>query len=115
MLQLAADVRLAVRNLTRTPRFTLVAIVTIGSGIAAAVAIFALVNAVLLRPLLFHDPDALVQIDTVRGGERGKISMREIDDLRERLETVDEIAAYVPGSQYRIAGGSAPEKAPAIL
>jgi putative ABC transport system permease protein len=115
MFPLFYDARIALRGVARSPRFAAMATLTIGFGIAAAVAVFTLVNAVLLRPPPFRDPEALVQIDTVRGGERGKISMREIDDLRERLRTVEEIAAYVPGSQYSLAGAAAPEKASAIL
>ena len=54
------DVRFAVRQLRRTPAFTLVAASTLALGIGANSAIFALVDATLLRPLPFRDPGRLV-------------------------------------------------------
>ena len=54
------DVRFAVRQLRRAPAFTLVAAMTLALGIGANSAIFALVDATLLRPLPFADPDRLV-------------------------------------------------------
>jgi putative ABC transport system permease protein len=90
-------------------------ILTFTLGIGIVTAVCSIVNAVLLRPLPFADPDRLVQIETVRGGERGKISLRELDDLRERSSAFEAIAGFVPGSQYSLAGDSGPEKAEAIL
>lgn len=59
-MSLAYSLRLAWRSLRRTPAFTVSAVLTLVIGIGASVAIFAVVNGVLLRPLSFGDPERLV-------------------------------------------------------
>ena len=56
------DVRLAIRQLMKAPGFTIVATITLALGIGVNSAIFALVDATLLRPLPFHEPDRLVAV-----------------------------------------------------
>ena len=56
------NLRLALRQLRRTPGFALTVVLTLALGIGATTAIFSLVEGVLLRPLPFHDPDGLVSI-----------------------------------------------------
>ena len=60
--ELRDDVKFAFRQLRRAPAFTLVAVLTLALGIGANSAIFALVDATLLRPLPYGDPDRLVTV-----------------------------------------------------
>jgi len=59
---LARDLRFSLRTLRRTPGFTVIAILVMGLGIGANVALFTVVHGVLLKPLPFQDPDRLVML-----------------------------------------------------
>ncbi|MEO8452762.1 MAG: ABC transporter permease [Gemmatimonadota bacterium] len=62
LAQVVRDVRYGLRGLARTPVFTSVAMVTLALGIGGTTVIFTLVNAVLLRPLAYPEPDRLVMV-----------------------------------------------------
>jgi hypothetical protein len=68
MIELPSNLRSAVRQLRGHPAFTAAVILTLGLGIGANTAIFSFVNALLIRPFPFRDPDQLVEIHSLRGG-----------------------------------------------
>ncbi len=91
---LAQDLRYGVRMLGRNAGFTVVAVLTLALGIGANTAIFSIINAVLLRPLPFHDPDRLVWItnpELSSGGVPGmtrSVTVREWRELNASFETL---------------------------
>ena len=102
------DVRHAFRGLNHARGFSALAIGTLGVGIAAATAVFSLIDAVLLRPLPFAAPDRLVSLHERRGGTIiGGLSAHEIVAWRERNRVFDGIGAYLY-SQATLAGGGDP-------
>ncbi len=91
------DLRYAARTLRHQPGFAAVAIVTLALGIGANSAIFALVDATLLRPLPFGSPDRLVMLsERSATSARGAVSPLNMTDWNERNRTFDVIAGYVP-------------------
>lgn len=78
------NVRYALRRLTKSPMFTLVAVVSLGLGIGANTAIFSLVNAVMLRDKPFEDVDRLVDVYRASEGfSHGTLSYPDYQDLAE--------------------------------
>lgn len=71
METLAADVRFAFRMLWKNPRFTAIAVVALALGIGANTAIFTVVNAVLLQPLPYPEPERLVRLERKFPNGRG--------------------------------------------
>src|SRR3984885_5752957 len=110
--QTFADLRYACRSLLKTPGFAAVAVLTLALGIGANIAIFAVVNAVLLRPLPFQHPEQLVRVfDDLNGAGAKDVGMSEpeFEDLRDRSGVFDNISALFPGSTA-LSGGDHPER-----
>src|SRR5512146_90944 len=79
------DIRYAVRKLLRAPGFTFIAVATLALAIGATTAVFSIVNGVLLKPLPFRDPDAVVKVgSTGRDGTLTSMSVPDFVDYRDQ-------------------------------
>ena len=88
------DLRCAVRQLIVSPLLTAVLMVTIAVGIGATVAIFSVLNAVLLRPLPWADSDRLVFVyETWREFRQGSASVGHFHDWTEQGDVFEQTAA----------------------
>src|SRR3954471_5584602 len=107
MRTLTADVRYALRVLVRTPSFALAVVAVLALGIGANTAIFSIVNAVLLRPLPFDDPDRLVRLfhvppqSTFPGMKRFSVSAANFYDWQRAAQSFDGMALY-RGRQFAL-------------
>ena len=95
METLFRDIRYGIRGLLKRPGFTAIALIALALGIGANTAIFSLVNAVLLRPLPFSEPDRLVWIfgNIRNGGNRASVSPLDFLDYRQQNTAFEEFAA----------------------
>lgn len=89
------DIRFGARMLIKNSGFTVIAVLALALGIGANTAIFSVVNAVLLRPLPYSDPDRLVHVlRTQPPIMRGPISRPAFLEWRAQQKIFQEIAAY---------------------
>lgn len=96
------DLRYGARTLRRTPGFTAIAILVMALGIGATVSLFTIVNAVLLKPLPFHEPDRLVMVyehfraamANVGGFDYNIVSPADFRDWRQQTHSFQDMAAW---------------------
>src|SRR5437867_5442199 len=91
------DLRFALRSLSRAKGLTLTVVLTLALGIGANAAIFTVVRGVLLRPLTNRDENRLIYIRQSAGGigiENATFSVPEIQDLRQRITTVNALGEF---------------------
>ena len=114
------NVRYAIRQLKKTPGFTVVCILTLALGIGANTAVFSVMNAVLLRSLPVADPARVVYLRTSNPPlQTGTIDTTETfsypvyDALRQQNRGLSPVMAYVPlsGSKVSVRYGAEPEQA----
>jgi hypothetical protein len=107
------DLRYGARMLWKNPGFTLVSVITLALGIGANTAIFSVVNAVLLRPLPFAEPERLVMVwlkgTAEKGGDRISLSVADLLDWRAQNRSFESVGAF-QNAAYNYIGGESPER-----
>ena len=102
---LAADLRYAGRTLRRTPGFTAAAVLSFALGIGANVAIFSLINAVMLRTLPVREPGRLVQITRLLDGRPGVVSYPLFEYFRDNVKSISGAFAQQTANQAIVIDG----------
>src|SRR5215469_15686350 len=108
------DLRYALRQLRKSPVFAVVAVLAIALGIGANTAIFSVVNAVLLRPLPYQDPDRLVMVwenNYQKGRDINTIAPANFLDWRDQSTVFEQMAAFYD-ARFNLTGVDDPEEVP---
>lgn len=107
---LRRDIQYALRGLARSPAFTAVALLTIALGVGVSTTMFSVVNAVLLRPLPYHDDSRLALIftdDARRGLHEEPTAYRTIQDWRDGTHSFTDIAFFSTQRTAYVTNGTA--------
>lgn len=113
--RLLKDLRFAVRQLIKSPSFTLLAVVTLGLGIGINTAMFNMLYSILMKPLPYPESAQLDRIFRATAqSPRGNVSPAEVLDLRREMADYGEIAAYTLADSSLSGPGQPAEMAPAL-
>ena len=116
MAILIQDLRYAARMMIKQPIFTVVAVVALALGIGANTAIFTVVNAVLLRPLPYNEPDSLVWVwDTQPQLATAPTSLPDFLDWKDQNQSFEYMAAYQSGNMFLDDGNGAQDTAVGLV
>jgi putative ABC transport system permease protein len=106
------DIRHAVRNLTKRPAFTVIVLLVLALGIGANTAIFTVVNAVLLQPLPYPEPNRLMRVFAAAAGEDvretgGTVFAPDFVEWRAQCHTCEHLGTYTLPWPSNLSGGAA--------
>ena len=111
METLIKDIRYGVRMLVRNPGFTIVSVIALALGIGANVAIFSVVNGVLLRPLPFGEPERLMMVRETKIPQFPEFAVSPGNFLEwKKQNTVFERLVAFAGSGFNLIGTGDPER-----
>ncbi len=109
---LVRDLRYAGRNLRRNPGFATLAVLIMALGIGANTAVFSVVNAVLLKPLSYRDPDRIVTLSNFSTSREAptalskQVSIPDFQDWHDQSSSFDAMAYYASGETAVIRGST---------
>ncbi len=116
METLFKELRSGLRSLMKHPGFTAIAVITLALGIGANSAMFSVINAVLLRPLPYHEPDRLVTIweeSPQRGMYQMPVSFANFRDWVDQNHAFEQLSAYT-FTNLNLTGAGEPTRLPAV-
>ena len=111
------DARFAGRLLRKNPGFTAVVVLTLALGIGATTSIFTVVNALVIKPLPYQDPEGLVVPATIfqrLHTDRGSVSYPDILDWKSQQDIFEAVSA-VTDSDFDITGADEPERVRGLI
>src|ERR1035438_2671178 len=108
MQSILQNLRYALRQLRKSPGFTITAILTLALGIGANTAIFTVVYATLLAPMPYPKPDQLVMVWSKIQGDRNGIAAQDFVDWKNQNTAFRDLNAFTGGS-YNLATKEQPE------
>jgi putative ABC transport system permease protein len=109
-----SDLKFAIRTLSKSPAFTITAVLTLALGIGANTAVFSVVNAVLLQALPYPDPDRLVHVEERRESfGRMSVAYPNYLDWRATQRSFEDISIY-RGDSFNLKGDGDPERVEAV-
>src|SRR5262249_61488953 len=104
-----------VRTLLKSPAFTLVALVALALGVGANSAMFGIVDAVLLRPIPYFQPDRLLKVySSTKNFKQSSVSYPNFLDWRQRSRSFDRMAAY-RADNFNLTGQVDPERVRGVM
>ncbi len=110
------DLRYALRQMRKSPGFTVVAVLAIALGIGANTAIFSIVNAVLLNPLPYPQPDRIVVLFHEKPNfKTGSVSYLNFEDWRRDNQSFSSMAAYRETGGQTVTGMGEPEEVEGMM
>lgn len=118
---LKQDLRFTFRTLRRDRGFTIVAVLILAAGIGANIAVFSVVNTILLRPLPFRDPQQLVRIveRNPKAGESSKTysadATQDFQQQNRSFQSVSGYFAFTGPDNFKLVGNGQPVPATGIL
>ena len=108
------DLKFALRTMRRNPAFAAIVIIVLALGIGANVAIFSVVDAVVLHPLPLPHPERIVSLTSSRFGDFAKyLSWPDFADIRDQTRSFQGLAAY-RSDQYMLSGIEQPALLPGV-
>jgi predicted permease len=115
VMDLSHDVRHSLRSLRNQPIFAAAAVLTLALGLGATTAIFSVVNAVLIKPLPYPEPDSLVRIVHSIGGIRQQFFSEQIYlAYASNTQAFEDLGVWTAGSTATISGQGEPEEVRAL-